>query len=113
MKELDIDSLMKAMEKPQTGDNLQRVLDIMKNADTVLGQVEKVMDRMDRMGLKPLIVRGLGVQLGIDAEKPLASDSPKFKSQTHQKYIEAVNQMSEAELLKQLGDAANAVENHD
>jgi len=106
MKELDIDSIMSAMEKPAVGDNLKRVMDVLNQADTFLKQVETIMTRMDRMGLKPLVVRGLGKQLGVDAETPLKTDN-NFKSSTHQRVYEAFNQMSEEDLIKQLGSAAN------
>jgi hypothetical protein len=105
MKELDINAILEAMEKPATGSNLKTVLDMLNQADTVLKQVESVMQRLDSMGLKPLIVRGLGVKLGIDAETPLKTEA--YKSETHKKFIEACNQISEGELLKQLGAGAN------
>jgi hypothetical protein len=108
MQELNIDQLLGAMEKPTTGANLKTVLEMLQQADTVLKQVESVMLRLDRMGLKPLIVRGLGAKLGIDAESPLKSDSPK--SETHKKFIEGINQLSEEELIKQVGSAANVKE---
>lgn len=104
MKELDINAVLEAMEKPATSSNLKTVLEMLQQADVVLKQVESVMSRLDNMGLKPLIVRGLGVKLGVDAESPLKSG---YKSETHRKYIEAVNQVSEEELTKQLGSAAN------
>lgn len=105
MKDLDIDGILTALEKPTTGSNLKTVLEMLQQADVVLKQVESVMSRLDNMGLKPLIVRGLGVKLGIDAETPLKTGG--YKSETHQKFIEACNQLSEADLLKQLGSAAN------
>jgi uncharacterized membrane-anchored protein len=71
MKELDINAVLQAMEKPSTSSNLKTVLDMLQQADVVLKQVESVMNRLDNMGLKPLLVRGLGAKLGIDAETPL------------------------------------------
>jgi 3-deoxy-D-manno-octulosonic-acid transferase len=103
MKELDINGILSAMEKPATASNLKTVLDMLQQADVVLKQVESVMQRLDNMGLKPLIVRGLGVKLGIDAESPLKS----AKSPTHEKFIQGINQLSEEELLKQVGAGAN------
>ncbi len=103
MKNIDIDAVLGALEKPATSDNLNTILEMLEKADTVLKQVETVMQRLDNMGLKPLIVRGLGVKLGVDAETPLQS----YKSETHKKFIEGINQVSEAELKKQLGSAMN------
>lgn len=71
MKELDINAVLQAMEKPSTNDSLKTVLGMLEQADVVLKQVESVMNRLDNMGLKPLLVRGLGAKLGIDAETPL------------------------------------------
>jgi len=108
MKDLDIDAILGALEKPATGSNLKTCLEMLQQADVVLKQVESVMERLDRMGLKPLIVRGLGVKLGIDAETPLKVNG--YKSDTHRKFIEGINQISEEELIKQMGDAANVVQ---
>jgi len=105
MKELDIDQILKAMESPATATNLENILEMLKNADIVLKQVESVMDHLDRIGLKPLLVRGLGAKLGIDAESPLKTDG--YKSPTHEKFITGVNNLSEAELLKQIGVGGN------
>jgi len=77
MKDIDIDSVLKAMEKPAVGDNLTKIMDVLGQADTFLKQIEVLMTRMDRMGLKPLVVRGLGKQLGIDAESPLQGENIK------------------------------------
>lgn len=104
MKELDIDAVLGALEKPSTASNLKTVLEMLQQADTVLKQVESVMGRLENMGLKPLIVRGLGVKLGVDAETPLKQE---YKSPTHQKFIQACNQLTEDQLIKQLGSAAN------
>lgn len=103
MKNIDIDAVLGALEKPATSDNLNTILEMLEKADTVLKQVETVMQRLDNMGLKPLIVRGLGIKLGIDAETPLQD----YKSPTHKKFIEGINQVSEADLQKQLGSAMN------
>jgi uncharacterized membrane-anchored protein len=99
MKEIDIDSVLKAMEKPQTGDNLKNLMELIQKADEFLKGVEGLMSRMDRMGLKPLLVRGMGAKLGIDAESPLKCES-SFKSETHRQYVETVNSLSEDELKK-------------
>lgn len=103
MKNIDIDAVLGALEKPAVSDNLSTILEMLEKADTVLKQVETVMTRLDNMGLKPLIVRGLGIKLGVDAETPLQS----YKSETHKKFIEGINQVSEDDLKKQLGSAMN------
>jgi hypothetical protein len=100
MKELDIDAVLKAMEKPAVGNNAESIMHMLSQADQFLKQVEVLMQRMDRMGLKPLLVRGLGVKLGVDAESPLKSEKPEYKSETHRKYIESINALSEEELKK-------------
>jgi hypothetical protein len=101
MKELDINALLSAMEKPATGGNIKNVMDMIAKADDFLKQAETFMNRLDRMGLKPLIVRGFGKQMGIDAETPLKTDN-NFKSPTHEAYINSINNISEADLKKQL-----------
>jgi len=100
MKELDIDAVLKAMEKPAVGNNAESIMNMLGQADQFLKQVETLMQRMERMGLKPLLVRGLGVKLGVDAESPLKSEKPEFKSETHKKYMDSINALSEEELVK-------------
>jgi hypothetical protein len=109
MKELDIDAVLKAMEKPAVGNNAESIMQMLAQADQFLKQVEILMQRMDRMGLKPLIVRGLGVKLGVDAESPLKSEKPQFKSETHRKYIESINALSEEELKKLMAGSGGNV----
>lgn len=109
MKELDIDAVLKAMEKPTVGNNAESIMSMLAQADQFLKQVEVLMQRMDRMGLKPLLVRGLGVKLGVDAESPLKSEKPEFKSETHRKYIESINALSEEELIKLMSGSGGNV----
>jgi hypothetical protein len=101
MKELDIDALLGAMEKPTTGKNLNSLMEALGKANEMLTQVESLMTKFDKMGLKPLLVRGLGAKLGIDAESPLKSEQA-IKSPTHAKFIDALNLMSEDELKGQM-----------
>ena len=111
MKELDIDALLSSMEKPAVGNNASQIMGMLEQADKFLSQAQSLMDKLDKMGLKPLIVRGLGVKLGIDAESPLKSEKPAelsaYKSPTHQKIIEGLNLMSEDELNKQMEGLIN------
>lgn len=109
MKELDIDAVLKAMEKPAVGNNAESIMQMLAQADQFLKQVEILMQRMDRMGLKPLLVRGLGVKLGVDAESPLKSEKPEYKSETHRKYIESINALSEEELKKLMSGSGGNV----
>ena len=109
MKELDIDAVIKAMEKPTVGNNAQSIMSMIGQADQFLKQVETLMQRMDRMGLKPLIVRGLGVKLGVDAESPLKSEKVEYKSETHRKYIDTINNLSEDELVKLMSGSGGNV----
>jgi hypothetical protein len=73
--ELDVDALISAMNSPQTGDNAKDIFVMLEKADEVLQKVEIVIGRLDRMGIKPLLIRALGKQLGIDPETPLKSDT--------------------------------------
>ena len=109
MKELDIDAVLKVMEKPTVGNNAESIMNMLGQADQFLKQVETLMQRMERMGLKPLLVRGLGVKLGVDAESPLKSEKPEYKSETHKKYMESVNALSEDELLKLMSGSGGSV----
>lgn len=108
MKELDIDAILGAMEKPTTGKNLNSLMEVMEKANAFLSQAQVLMEKFDKMGLKPLLVRGLGAKLGIDAETPLKSDMPAVKSPTHAKIIEGLNLMSEDELKGQMEALTNA-----
>jgi hypothetical protein len=101
MKELDIDALLGAMDKPSTGKNLTSLMEALGKANELLTQVESLMSKFDKMGLKPLLVRGLGAKLGIDAESPLKCEQT-IKSPTHAKIIEGLNLLSEDELKGQM-----------
>ena len=102
MKELDIDALLGAMEKPTTGKNLNSLMETLGKANELLTQVESLMNKFDKMGLKPLLVRGLGAKLGIDAETPLKTEQSTIKSPTHAKVMEGLNLLSEDELKGQM-----------
>ena len=109
MKELDIDAVLKAMEKPTVGNNAESIMNMLGQADQFLKQVETLMQRMERMGLKPLLVRGLGVKLGVDAESPLKCEKVEYKSETHKKYIDTINNLSEDELVKLMSGSGGNV----
>jgi len=74
-QELDVDKIMEIMGSEQTGNNAKDIFFMLEKADEVLQKVEVVMTRLDRMGIKPLLVRALGQQLGIDPETPLKSET--------------------------------------
>lgn len=74
MQDIDIDKLINVMEKPQTATTFDSVMNAMNETEKVLKQFENIINIVDRMGLKPLLVRGVGVKLGIDAESPLRSE---------------------------------------
>jgi hypothetical protein len=100
-KSLDIDSLIKGMSSPEVGKNSESVMSMIKEVNSTLSELTKTIGFLDRTGLKPLLVRGIGAKLGIDAESPLQSETGfKPRSNEHQNVFEHLNIMSVEELKK-------------
>lgn len=96
---MDIDSIIKGISNPEVAANSQSLMEMIKEVNSVLGEVQKTVAFLDRTGLKPLLVRGIGMKLGVDAETPLQSDIGfKPKSKAHEAIFEHLNLMSETDL---------------
>ena len=105
-KELDVNKVLAAMESEGVGNNALSIMDMLKSANTVMTQIEKLMSTAEKMGLKPLLVRGLGAQLKIDAETPLRNDEAVMpKSPMHKQVFENLNNMNEDQLVEMFTDA--------
>jgi hypothetical protein len=110
MKDLNIEQILGAMEKPQTATTFEKITEALSKVDGVLAQLQNTVDHLDKLGLKPLFVRGCGKYLGVDAETPLKLDNqPKqnFVSKTHELFIAQINKLTEDELQKQIGVGQN------
>ena len=105
-KDLDVNKVLAAMESESVGSNAMSIMDMLKTANTVMSQIEKLMSTAEKMGLKPLLVRGLGAQLKIDAETPLRSDESVMpKTPLHQQVFNNLNTMTEEQLMEIFTDA--------
>lgn len=104
MQDIDIDKILGAMESDSVGQNAMSITDMLTSANKVMGQVTSLMDKFEKMGLKPLLVRGAGAKLNIDAETPLVSDNAIIPASTgHKALFEQLNTMGE-EQLRELFD---------
>jgi len=107
MKDLDVEAVLGAMESEQFGNNTVSLFDMLGMANKALTQIEKLMMTAERMGLKPLLVRGAGKKLGIDAETPIRTDDSVIpKTEMHKQLFDHLNSLSE----DQLGAMFNATE---
>jgi hypothetical protein len=75
MQDIDIDQIMKIMASPEAAKNAAGLMDMLNELNRVLGTLQKTMNMLESMGLKPLLVRAAGAKLGVDAETPLQSES--------------------------------------
>ena len=107
-KELDVNKVLAAMESESVGNNALSLMDMLKSANTVMSQIEKLMNTAEKMGLKPLLVRGLGSHLKIDAETPLRSDESVMpKTPIHKQVFENLNAMTENQIMEMFTDATS------
>lgn len=110
---IDIASLVKAGENPETSGNITSMLEsVAKN----LGYVEKILGTFEKMGLSPKILEKIVIKYA-DLDK--VPDLPDNRvrgfqpaSETHKTVFEAMNSMSESDLkaeMKRQTEAQNAV----
>lgn len=108
MQDMDIDKLLTAMTSPDATSNIEGVMQTLDKCNTILAKFDQTVGMLDKMGLKPLIVRALGQKLGVDAESPLASEkvikevevvrTAESASPTHEAMFQELNSMPESEL---------------
>jgi hypothetical protein len=105
MQDLDIDKVLGAMESESVGNNAMSIMDMLESANKIMTQVTTLMDKFEKMGLKPLLVRGAGAKLKIDAETPLKSDNAIVpRTDVHKQLYEQLNGMDEKQLAEMFGD---------
>ena len=110
MKDIgDIDKLLEGIQKPATQTGINGLTEMLQEGDKVLKQMEVIVSRIDSMGLKPLIVRGLGIKLGVDPETPLRTDSTGIvpQSPVHEQLLSSLNKLP-PEQLQEFVNNANA-----
>ena len=111
MQELDLDKILGAMENENVSNNAMSITDMLDMANKVMGQVTSLMDKFEKMGLKPLLVRGAGAKLNIDAETPLKTDNTVIpRTDVHKQLYEQLNNMDEAQLAAMFGEKQNGKE---
>lgn len=92
------------MESETVGNNAMSIMDMLETANKVMTQVTSLMDKFDKMGLKPLLVRGAGAKLGIDAESPLRTDNVLVPATPgHEALFAQMNTMTEEQLREMFG----------
>lgn len=100
--DIDIDSIMKGLSSPEVGKNADSLIGMVKEVNTVLKEVQKTVDFLDKCGIKPLLVRGIGMKMGIDVDSPLAAEKKGFEpsTATHANIYNRLNVMSEKEVCE-------------
>ena len=105
MPDIDLEKVLGAMENENVANNAMSITDMLDMANKVMGQVTALMDKFEKMGLKPLLVRGAGAKLKIDAETPLKSDNTVTpRTATHKQLYEQLNGMDETQLAEMFGN---------
>lgn len=96
---MDIDGILKALSDPKAGKNITGLMDLVDEANVFLGKLDKTMSLLDRMGVKPLLVRAAGQKLGVDVDTPLAAEN-RFEpaSKTHEQVFNNLNALPENQL---------------
>lgn len=98
-QDMDIDGILKALSDPKAGKNITGLMDLVDEANVFLGKLDKTMGLLDRMGVKPLLVRAAGQKLGVDVDTPLAAEN-RFEpaSKTHEQVFNNLNAVPEDQL---------------
>lgn len=98
-QDMDIDGIIKAISDPKAGKNITGLMDLVDEANVFLGKLDKTMGLLDRMGVKPLLVRAAGQKLGVDVDTPLAAEN-RFEpaSKTHETVFNNLNAVPEDQL---------------
>lgn len=109
--EMDFNAIVKLAEiatKPKeaaatNADSFTDMLsEVTKGMDYVLqlaNKADTICDVLDKRGLMPLLVRGAGAKLGVDAETPLKSSNAIIPtSPTHKAVMDNINHLSPEEL---------------
>ena len=104
MQDLDIDKILKVVESDKIGTNTASIMEMLKSANQFMSQIEQLMNKAEKMGIKPLLVRGAGKQLKIDAETPLRSETAVNPvTESHRAIFNHLNTLSENDLQKMFG----------
>lgn len=108
MAEIELEKLMKGITDPKVGANANSITGMLTEFNSGLEKAQTTIHLLKETGLFPLIVRGIGKKMGIDAETPLKSDlSVAPKSDVHRTLMNAINMMND----EQLGQFAEALKN--
>lgn len=100
MGETDLNTLLKLAESDKVGKNAQSVMEAVVEINKALGEFQKTVSMLKNMGVFPLLVRGIGKKLGVDAETPLKTDTGIVPaSQQHEQLLRAINVLDEQGLL--------------
>ena len=77
------------------------VLDTLKEVNKVLGEGSKTIDLLKKTGLLPLIIRGIGKKLDVDAETPLQSENTIMpQSEAHKLILNQINGLDPKQLAE-------------
>ncbi len=100
-EEFSLDKVLAGLENKQVGANAGSILEMLKELNKTLSELQKTVDFFKRIGVLPGIVRGLGKRYDIDVETPLASEmSVAAPTQNHKAVMENISKLSEPQLLE-------------
>ncbi len=99
-EEVSLDKLMAAAGDKKVGENASSILEMLKETNKVLTELQKTVDFFRRIGVLPGVVRALGKKWEIDMETPLANEmSVAAPTSNHKTVMENISKLSEAQLI--------------
>lgn len=99
--EIPFDKLIEAASSQGTGKNADSILGMLKEVNTVLGELQKTVDFFRRIGVLPGIVRAMGKKYNVDVDTPLANEmSVVAPTANHKVIMENLSKLDEPHLIE-------------
>ncbi len=99
-EEVSLDKLLAAAGDKKVGENASSILEMLKETNKVLTELQKTVDFFRRIGVLPGVVRALGKKWEIDMETPLKNEmSVAAPTNNHKAVMENISKLSDAQLL--------------
>lgn len=98
--EINLGAALEGLGKKEVGENAGSILEMLKELNKVLGELQKTVKFFKDIGVLPGIVRGLGKKYDIDMETPLANEmSVAAPSSNHKAVMENISKLNDEQLL--------------
>ena len=111
----NLTSLSQVVAQAATPENLDKLLKDWDKYNKIFDRVNETIEKLNRLGLIPAIVRGIGKKYEIaDIDKPLSDPlAISATSVTHKLFFQELNAVSEAQIKEMFKQAMHATEEHE